>query len=629
MSEPERSGMSGWCSLNSNNVPNPAPQPIYASHENLVGISGGSPYLMPSTRAANMVNRLCRGDENKTRPPFYLISIEFPDAETQSAFETGNVSGAFYYNSYPSFNSSSIIVAIAGTIYQIQLSGRIGFVSILAKGNNPRLMHTWFAQGYNYLFIQNGEQNCIVWDGINPAFRADPTKQQTPIGGPMAFIWGRMAVTSADGTNQLAVSDIAYSTNLTTPSDINSYTDTAYWSGGGSFGTALFVGDIQGLAAMPYLDTGTGQNELVVLGTEGATCFDFSTLRDQWTSQQVQRICLIGMGCCSTHSLCTLNGDLLYKSPEGIRSYKNSRLEFDRGYNQTPLSYDVEKWLKQENQALLQFSNQIAWNNLLISTVMPMMAAPASAVNGYHRYHRGLIVMDCNPQSVTQNNAVPVWQGLWTGPRTTALVQGIDQGVSRSFAFSFDTDGVNRLYEFGTSGQDDIISGGNRQRIISLYDTPMAWGQNSDTFTHKRLTGTNIEISDIREQVDLSIKYKPDNCPCFVPYKAITIGCACQTPDPKTGCQITQQPGWFRQDFGTPDPTAVNGFEGIAPIFRSAQYRIKMTGSARVDRFGITMIQKEQSNKESITTGGTVATTQNCLINGCCPATEEFEYVLQ
>lgn len=598
----------------------PAVDPIFDGVEAISSIQGGNPYLIPHERCSNAINRSFRGDQNETRPPFFGIPLTFEEPEYQTIFEGGNVQGAFFYTGYPSFLSSYIVVAIANSIFKIRISGRTGHVDRIIDGNNPRLMHVWFAQGYEWLFAQNGEQNCTIWDGTNAAFRSNPANKEMPVGGPMELIHGRMAVTSADGTNQIAVSDIVYGNNATVTSDIWKFTDITYWAEGGAFGIAANLGDIMGIKAMPYLDTGSGQSELVVLCRYGATSFDLSGSRSTWLDTQVQRISLIGMGCESTHSLCRLNGDLIYKAQDGIRSYRNSRQEFAQGYNQNPISYDVNKWIRQENKALLQFNSQIAWNNLMISATMPMMERNQNTDWGYHRYHRGLLVLDCNPQSVLTNAGVAAWQGMWTGPRPTAMVEGIVTGTHRAFCMSYDADGVNRLYEFGLpgSGTDDIILN-RKKKIVSFFDTPFLFGQGTNRFVHKQLSGCDIELSNLKEEVDISIKWKPDNAPCFVPWKTHRIGCECQESG---DCSfITQDAGWVRKNFGDPARnTEIPGSNIPADIFRSAIYRVKLTGSGRVDRFGVTMNPKSQTNKEDC------RSAQNCNVSACCPSVEEFEY---
>lgn len=621
---------------------------IFDGHDVLTGVAGGNTAEIPNTQVSRAVNRFFRDDINRTRPPFRELTLNFGSPADQTLFQQGNVQGAFFYTGRPPTTNISlaasqqlffpnyIIAAVAGVLFAIQLQGSQGTVTrlpIAGRYNNPFLMHTWFAQGYEWLFVQNGEENCLMWNGQNPVqalnyYRANPVINQVPVGGPMAFIYGMLVVTSADGRNQIAVGNQAYSSNQTNSSDIISFTASTYWAEGGYFDIAADLGDIMSVVPMPYLDTGTGQNELVVMCRNGATSFDFSGDRTTWLNTQVQRISLISMGQASKLPPVLLNGDLIYKAVDGIRSYKNSRIEFSQGYSQTPLSYDVDYWLRQENQSLLEFNCQLAWNNMLFSAVQPMLQAPVFSAYGYHRYHRGMVVMDCQPQSrVSGGN--PSWQGLWTGPRPTAFADGWDGGVHRAFCLSFDTDGVNRVYEFQQRGNFDT-SNGSRKTIVSLYDTPAYCGQSSassqwagqgpNRYTHKRLVGANVELSDIQEAVQFSIAYRPDNSACFIPWKSATISCGCLIPAVGE-CGVFQQPGYSRRNFGNPpDNTCAPGSKAMASIFRAAQYRVTMAGACTVDRLGILMQAKEQENKEDCTS------TETCIPVTCCPAKEEFAY---
>ncbi|HUD75915.1 MAG TPA: hypothetical protein VMQ76_12660 [Terracidiphilus sp.] len=611
---------------------------IFDGHDALTGIQGGNPVTLDKDKAANAVNRMFTNDVNETRPPFWELNLTFANAADQSAFQQGNVQGAFFYTGRPPTNNVTLaetnqiyfpnylIASIGGIVFAIMLQGKTGTVirlPISGTINNPMLLHAWFAQGYEWLFVQNGEQNCLIWNGQDTTknynyFRASPSLNQMPTGGPMAFMYGMMIVTSTDGRNQLAVSDQAYSSNQTQSKNVWQFTDITYWAEGGYFDIAADLGDIMGISPMPYLDTGSGQNELVVLCRNGATSFDLSGDRTTWLNSQVQRISLVGMGCVSTHSLVLLNGDLIYKSQDGIRSYKNSRIEFQSSYSQVPLSYDVKKWLDQENRSLLEFNCQVQWNNMLFSGVLPMMQPSVIAGCGYHRYHRGMVVLDCQPQSRIEG-AGPEWQGMWTGPRPTAFADGWDGGQHRAFCFSFDTDGVNRVYEFIQEGDYDL-SNGSPKTIVSMYDTPYYCGLESDRFTHKRLIGCNVEMSDIAQAVQFTIKYRPDNSVCFIPWKSATMGCACVEPADCNG--ITQQPTWGRMNFGNPKDDCAPGSKELACIYRSAQFRVSLVGTATVDRLGILMQTKEQDNKENCDSVNT------CLPVQCCPATEEFAYSL-
>ena len=234
-------------------VPSQASQLYYLGNNALEGISGVDPSLVPDGLCANAVNRTFRFGQNRARPPIVHLAWEFvddTDGNLQKLVEGGNFQGATFYTAWPTFQTSCLVASFAGTIVQIQVIGNTAVVRKLIDGNEPTFRHTWMAQGFENLFIQNGLQNCIIWDGVNPARRCDTTKGETPTGSVMAFNQGYMVVASADGLNQLAVSNQVYSTVKTDHSDLNLYTYIG--PGQNPLGNSIFLGSITGLFSMPY-----------------------------------------------------------------------------------------------------------------------------------------------------------------------------------------------------------------------------------------------------------------------------------------------------------------------------------------------------------------------------------------
>jgi hypothetical protein len=644
-------------------MPAAQPQiPLYDGIENLMGVNGNHPAKIPQGYCSSAVNRDFRYSENKTRPPIVNTRLTFPGDTTgqvQALFEGGNVQGATVWQSYPSFNDSMIVICIAGTIFYIVLTGNTGQVYQLYTGFDPTLTHAWFAQGFEYLFMQNGLQQPFVWNGIDPngggAPGSNPVCRQTnvgdinavdasgnytnppemPIGSVMAFIYGMMVVSSADGTNQIVVGDSAYSDGQTTTESIINFTDTTYWAEGGAFGFPIFQGDITGMCAAPYLDTGTGQNELIVFGTDGAISMDLSGARTTWQTTQVIRVSLIGAGCVSADSVCPMNGDVFYRSDEGIRSFKNSRLEFQQTWNQAPVSLDARRWLQYDRPDLRQYCSQITWNNRLLCTVSPQLAAPNNPLAGFHRFHRGIVVMDAEPQSTNQQNSAaqylsiytggaPIWDGLWTGIRPTALVQGRFSGVNRSFAFSYDQDGKNRLYEFVEYGTDDFFQS-TPVKVTSSFDTAQMGGAgqaDTNAFTPKTMQAGEIELSGIREAVQVCVSIKPDSSPCFVKLEEWTASCdAC--PATPSGCLLPAQAAYQRRIFSGFEETCIPGTDQLLSKLRHWQTRVEMTGRAEVER----MAFRFENNPDR-------RMTQNCEDDRictptfCCPYAGEYAYLI-
>lgn len=581
----------------------------YDRHETLAGVSGANPLLVPRNFAASAVNRSFRYDTNAPRLPIQQIELTFDSEEERIWFAGGNFQGATFYHSYPSFLSSCLIASIAGRIFKIVVKGRSGHVSTLFEGNDPVLQHVWFAQGFEWLVIQDGYAKPILWNGLQAARRSG--ENEVPTGSVMATIHGRLVVASADGTNQIAVGDIVYGEDQTSTADIIKFTEIQYWAAGGAFGAPVYVGDITGLSPMAYLDTGTGQNELVVLGTNGAVSMDLSRPREQWLDGQIMRISLIGGGCVSSHSLTQMNGDLFFRSDDGIRSFRNSRSEFQQQWSQTPISSDVRRWIDYDAPDLLQFNSQVSWGNFLFSTCSPMLEGANNPYAGFHRYHRGFVVMDAQPQSSTVRTGVPLWYGMWTGIRPTQFVTGRIDNEERCFAFSYDQDGRNRLYEIRREGFD--LFGGGKRRMFSMYTTGTLGTieRTSSNFELKTLQGGELELSALKEEVRLELAVRPDNSPCFIPHYETSIGCDCQSRP----CFSPSQPSQARIVFGGIEKKCDPSTGLPLKTLHHWQARVKLTGNVTVEG----LAYRFEVEKNPTTCG---ATGGSCAPIFCCDGSE-------
>lgn len=603
----------------------------YDGIEGIAGISGMRYDQIPQGYCQNAVNRAFRFGINAPRKPFRELQLTFASQADQFLFEGGNVQGAFFYDSYPTFQNSYLFVSIAGTIFQIQIIGNTGTVTRFFDGNDPTLMHAWFVQGFNWMIVQNGVDLPIVWDGTNPPRRSKPNAPdyEIPTGSVMAFNQGYIAVCSSDGTNQLALSNQVYSTSGLTTSNVpaNSTQDliTFTYRGPGQnpIGSPIFIGDINGLFSMPYLDTGTGQNELLLCGTDGLVSIDLSANRDTWVDTQIIRISLIGIGCYSSHSLCSLNGDLFFRNTEGIYSYRNSRMEFQSTWNQAPISLDVRQWLDQDRPDLIQYNHQMAWNNYLFSTIYPVLFPPNNPLAGFHRCHKGLVVMDCEPESTVGREGAPKWNGIWTGIRPTAMVEGRINLQHRAFAFSYDIDGKNRLYEFLRDGTDDLFNGGS-VRIQSILDTRnmgavQLQGGGSTNFDPKIVGAVEVELSNIRDVVDVDISLRPDSSPCYVPISSYQTGCSCFVP-PDVPCLTISQPQFDRRIVTGLETKCVPGNpKNTLQNLRHWQTRIEMTGYAEIERLRWGFTANERDNYAS-------CPKPLCRPILCCPYGDYFTY---
>lgn len=592
----------------------------FDGHAQIRGVWGGNPTSVPNVYAQSAVNRFFRNDYNNTRPSIQNITLTFESAEQQAFFEAANGQGATFYNTYPSYITPRLVASLGGRIYTIEIQGRNGYVRQLFDGNSRQFMHAWFAQGFQWLVIQDGISPPVLWDGENPARRSDLIKNEVPIGSVMAFIYGRFVVASADGKNSLYVGDIAYGDTVTNPNNILNFTERTYWAEGGNFDTPTFLGNIMGMYVMPFIDTaGAAQNELVIGCQGGFASLDISGPRTTWLDNQVMRVALIGSGLASSHGYSGLNGDMFYRSLDGVSSYRNARVEFAQRWNQTPISREVNYWLQPDRKDLLEFVPQVSWQNMVFTGCSPLWEQPNTQDFGYHRYCRGMVILDADSMSTTGRDGAPVWHGMWSGVRPWAFAKGIIQNQERCFVFSFDRDGRNRLYEMTLTLDNDVFET-QPKKVTSFYLTGEFGTVEARTnaFAPKIFNGGVIEYSGLTGESHFNVQYRPDGSPCWVDVKQGDTGCDCpgregECPNPYAA------PQWGRAYFPKVDKGCVPGSTQPANVFHHCQVRVNMNGPFTVNRLNIRMdLQTDAQTAKCI--------TPDCNPIDCCAAADDYAY---
>jgi hypothetical protein len=589
------------------------PEPAFAGHAALRGIWGGNPTTVPAGFAQNAVNRLFREDFNRTRPLFQNITLTFESEAQRIWFAAANGQGATFYNSFPSYLSPRLVVSLGGRIFTIEINGTTGVVKQLIDGNSRQFMHAWFAQGFQWLVVQDGIHAPVLWDGTNAARRSNIAKNEVPIGSVMEFIHGRFVLATADGKNSIRISEIAFANTNANPNDILQFPPVLP-----TYQTAAFLGSITGLKAMPFLDTGDGQNELVALCQFGFTSFNFSGDEASLLGQ-IQKISLIGSGSQSSHGFASLNGDLFYRAQDGISSYRNARIEYAQRWNQTPVSREVNYWLKPDLTRLLEFIPMVSFQNMVLTGCSPMTSAPNNPELGYHRYCRGMVVLDADSMSTAGRDGTPIWHGMWSGIRPWAFAKGLIGNGERCFAFSFDRDGRNRLYEVTLRQGDDQFETQPR-KIQSFYITGEFGSVEARTsdFAPKKFSGGVIEFSELIGQTNFQVDYRPDGSPCWIKVTEGTPGCECPT---RADCApLTAAPQWGRAYLNQVNPNAcIPGSSQPGYEFHHCQVRVGMLGPFTVNRLNIRMdLQPDGQIVKCI--------PPDCRPIDCCPAADDYSY---
>jgi hypothetical protein len=581
------------------------------------------PSYLPESVVSESVNRTFRGGINRTRPSIRNIPIIVgagQDANIVNDIKNGNFQGAYPYRAVKYNSADGILISVSGTIYFLKIVNNSATAYKIIEGNDPGMMHTWFVQAEDRVYIQNGYQNAIAWDGdLNiPAYRLNPYLAKMPIGTVMEYAFGRVFV--SDKFNQIYASDIIYGNGFTDTKNTENFTEIGYWAEGGAFSTPAMMGNITGMKVMPQIGTNLrGQGELVILTGNGAFSMDVSIPRSEWNTSNIQRISLLGRGCTSPY-VGLANSELWFRSHDGWAFYSNSQSEFARYFSLRKLSREVNKWVSNDTPWLKQFASTMFFDNYLISTVSPQTYR-AEGVEGLNRYHRGMVILDLDQSSSPAPDAQLQfrWNGIWTGIRPTQLLTALIQGEKRGFGFSFDADNKNRLYEFTVAQGDDYGPNGSRQ-IESFFTTGRYDFNRSgatNKFLRKKITGGEMWMSEIKGEVQSSAEFRSDSNPCWSELKVpTTFGCDSCSPV-VTEC-FPQRGGnrYKRYKFNTPDPSECNDLAGIPAVEGSEfQIKINLTGAATVDR--VRLMANIKNNDDS-PVGDCPEENQECEPFLCC-----------
>ena len=583
------------------------------------------PSYLPPTMVAESVNRTFRGGINRTRPSIRNINIVAGTDQPSTIvndIQNGNFQGSFAYRAVNYQSTDGLLLSVSGKIYFLKIIGNTAYAYKLIEGNDPGMMHTWFVQAEDRVYIQNGYQNAIAWGGdLNvAAYRLNPYLNKMPIGTIMEYAFGRVFV--ADKFNQIYASDIIFGAGFTDTTNTENFTEIGYWAEGGAFATPAMMGNITGMKVMPQIGTNLrAQGMLVVLTSNGAFAMDVSLPRAQWATSQMQTISLLGRGCTSPY-LALANSELWFRSHDGWAFYSNSQSEFARYFSLRKLSREVNKWVSNDTPWLKQFASTMFFNNYLISTVSPQTFR-ATGVEGLNRYHRGMVVLDLDISSSPSPDAQLTfrWNGLWTGFRPTQLLSAYILNEKRGFGFSFDTDNKNRLYEITTSHTDDYGVRGTVP-IESFFTSgryDFAQTGASNKFLRKRITGGEMWLSEIKGEVTSKVEFRPDSYQCWSELKVpTTYGCNPCSPVVTNECYPRRGGDTYkRYKFNSPDPTECNTISEI-PVIEGSEFQLKisLTGASTVDRL---RIMANIKNMEDSPIGDCPESDQECPEIGCCP----------
>jgi hypothetical protein len=340
---------------------------------------------------------------------------------------------------------------------------------------------------------------------------------------------------------------------------------------GGAFSTPGAHGDIRAMIFCSTLDVSLGKGPMQVLTPTSAFSCYAPTDRSTWNivTNPILTQSLISNGAESYYGTVQANGDIIFRSVDGIRSLILGRRDFATWGN-VPASSEMDRVLSLDNPAYLRYVSSIIFDNRLLMTCAP------NSFTGRGVFFTGIIALNFDPLANLRGKMPAVYDGLWTGLNAFQLVVGRFGGVERAFAFTtiYDpeggTTGPTKLHEILPTPKDvyspiNLLEETNWRPDDEVYDngyTRIVWtgetgtifkGQNLQSQEFHRLIDGEILVDNLQGNVDYAVYYRPDEYPCWVEWHKWT---ECAAKDSSTSkAQYRPRMGFGEPSYKPCDPS--------------------------------------------------------------------------
>lgn len=270
------------------------------------------------------------------------------------------------------------------------------------------------------------------------------------------------------------------------------------------------LGLITAMAFTSQLDASLGQGPLMIVTPGGI----FSANAPTDPTNQVNPILsesLIGLGGLCQNSTIVVNGDLIFRSVDGIRSLIMARRDF-WSWGNAPISFEMERVITKDNPEGLPWGSAAQFDNRMLMT-----CSPAQSTQGV--YNQGLIALNMDPVSSLQGKGASVYDGLWTGINVLQIIEGQFGASHRCFALTYSTaEKKIQLYELLRDGElDNGVS-----PITWSFETPMMFKDPAvkQFFDLIALEDCEFYVSDIKpgQKLRFKVEYRPDFSNCWYPW---------------------------------------------------------------------------------------------------------------
>jgi len=507
----------------------------------------------------------------------------------------GYFQGASFYRADNGINQ--IVLSVGGRQYSITPDQKWFLRDLTIDPNSAILKHAYFVQAENYLVMNDGQAPPWIYDGTS-ARRAGAGEITT--GTVAAYANGRIWYAVAKGTAYRAGDLVRSSSGSQTYAyrdAVIKLTENNLLNGGGDFSIPNSSGTIRAMGIPATLDTSLGQGPLQVFADNGSFSVNAPVDRTQWqdTIDPIQTVSGLGGGAVGHRAMALVNGDIFYRSDDGIRSFFTAMRSYSDSWANTPISDELKRVMDSDNVYQLDSESCVLFNNRFFCTVWGQ-----NSTSGV--YHLGVVSMDFDPVSSLRDKQLPRWEGVWTGLNILQLVVGKFGGISRLFAIVLSKSGS--VYGYNAYGgytyggfelweldENQLLD--NAQVPISCaYESP---GLFRDGLVNlKSIETARMFASNISGTVQFSVSYRPDYYALWVPWHSWSVcasGDQCQEGECLTGEAAQLQ---YRPRMALPTPAvSCNGSTTLPMnLFYQMQYLIEWVGPCTLNQFRIDVKQE-------------------------------------
>ena len=540
--------------------------------------SGRAPSLIGKDQVAFLINSTTRSGYPQNRPGWSRVPLAGDVFDmTRPLFQ-----GASPY--YAPNGAPFIIASIGGKIYRLDpIRGTILNLSAVSGQENPsNLPKAWFCQAQEFLAMQDNSSVPLVLNGSSLVrnIPIDLGGNGFPIGNAMEYNNGRLWVALQD-RRTFSGGDLAYSVTGTS-ADVLTSTQNKFLTNG-AFVLPSTAGLITAMRSIAVQDSVLGQGPLIVFGQFGAGTVNAPFAADQWqnTASPIETVGLMSAGPVSQEATIQVNGDIWYRSPDGIRSYMVARRDHGTFVN-TPVSHEMERVLNRDDQFLLDHCSAVDFDNRRLETASPVRMVNNSIMYGVG--WRGLSVLDFSPVTSMFDRTSPAWEGIWNGLTILQILTLKCFGVDRCFMFALNDTFEFELWELSRDSKFD----NTMQPIEWTIETrSLGFADNGETL--KRFERPETWFTNLAGGLSYTIQYRPDDYQGWLDLDSGVFGA--QMGLCSVGCTPPVGPiEQYRPRKIAEEPDENECEECVSKKFRNGfefQFRLTMTGAARLKRFRV------------------------------------------